>query len=329
MFGGLGLGIIYVVISNISFAVNTVSARRGMLSGSALQGVYLSVLLGTPIFVVSALISTQIFHWGDITVGRYWVLAGAGVLHFLFGRYCNYRTLGILGANRANPLVQSNALFSVALAVWLLSESVTLLMWGGIALLMVAPSLSAPRRRKASPAGAPPAAPAQGESRPVAGGAPSTTAKAVDALPTAKVAEGYFFGVLNAIAWGTSPLLIRYALEDSGGLGVLGALVAYTAAAAVLLPTLAVAGIRDNLRTMDKTARGWFLSSTLMVSMAQLFRFMALSVAPVAVVVPLLRAGGVFVLPMSYLINRKVESFEPRVLGAVVLSLAGAILLVI
>jgi drug/metabolite transporter (DMT)-like permease len=322
MFSGLGLGIVYVLISNVSFAVNTVSARRGMLSGSALQGVYLSVLLGMPIFLVAAFITTQIFDFRDITLGRYWVLAAAGILHFLFGRYCNYRALGILGANRANPLVQSNAFFSVVLAVWLLNETVTGLMWGGIALLMVAPSLSAPRRRKPAPAVA------TTEVRPVAGAAP-VVVKAVDSLPTSKVMEGYFWGVLNALAWGTSPLLIRYGLEDSGGLGVLGALAAYTAAAAVLLPTLASSAIRTNLLTMDKTARKWFLSSTVTVSMAQLFRFMALSVAPVAVVVPLLRAGGVFVLPMSYLINRKVESFEPRVLGAVALSLAGAILLVI
>jgi drug/metabolite transporter (DMT)-like permease len=299
-----------------------VSARRGMLSGSAHQGVYLSVLLGMPIFLVAAFITTQIFDFRDITLGRYWVLAAAGILHFLFGRYCNYRALGILGANRANPLVQSNAFFSVVLAVWLLNETVTGLMWGGIALLMVAPSLSAPRRRKPAPAVA------TTEVRPVAGAAP-VVVKAVDSLPTSKVMEGYFWGVLNALAWGTSPLLIRYGLEDSGGLGVLGALAAYTAAAAVLLPTLASSAIRTNLLTMDKTARKWFLSSTVTVSMAQLFRFMALSVAPVAVVVPLLRAGGVFVLPMSYLINRKVESFEPRVLGAVALSLAGAILLVI
>jgi drug/metabolite transporter (DMT)-like permease len=160
-------------------------------------------------------------------------------------------------------------------------------------------------------------------------GAAPITVKEVDSLSTSKVMEGYFWGVLNALAWGTSPLLIRYGLEDSGGLGVLGALAAYAAAAAVLLPTLASSAIRTNLLTMDKTARRWFLSSTVTVSMAQLFRFMALSVAPVAVVVPLLRAGGVFVLPMSYLINRKIESFEPRVLGAVALSLAGAILLVI
>ena len=63
--------------------------------------------------------------------------------------------------------------------------------------------------------------------------------------------------------------------------------------------------------------------------MAQLFRFMALSVAPVVIVVPLLRAGGVLVVPMSYLINRKIESFEPRVMAAIALSLAGAILLVL
>jgi drug/metabolite transporter (DMT)-like permease len=112
MFSGLGLGIVYVLISNISFAVNTVSARRGMLSGSALQGVYLSVLLGMPIFLVAAFITTQVFDFRDIAPGRYGVLAAAGILHFLFGRYCNYRALGILGANRANPLVQSNAFFS-------------------------------------------------------------------------------------------------------------------------------------------------------------------------------------------------------------------------
>ena len=135
MLGGFGLGILYVAISNISFAINTVSARRGMLSGSAWQGVYLSVLIGTPIFLISALVSGQILHWPEIGPFKYGILGFAGVLHFLFGRYCNYRTLGILGANRANPIVQSNALFSVALAIPLLGESVTPLMWAGIALL--------------------------------------------------------------------------------------------------------------------------------------------------------------------------------------------------
>lgn len=331
MLGGLGLGILYVAISNISFAINTVSARRGMLSGSAWQGVYLSVLIGTPIFLISALVSAQIFHWAEIGPFKYGILGLAGVLHFLFGRYCNYRTLGILGANRANPIVQSNALFSVALAIPLLGESVTPLMWGGIALLMLAPSFSSPNRRKTvSTVAQETRATSQGNGTEHSrNDKPSSYASAVDELSTPKIIEGYFFGILNSIAWGASSLLIRYGLQDSDGLGVLGALIAYSAASLVLLPTLLNRTLRRDLWNMDRTAGKWFLSSTITVSMAQLFRFMALSVAPVVIVVPLLRAGGVLVVPMSYFINRKIESFEPRVLIAIALSLAGALLLVL
>ena len=47
-------------------------------------------------------------------------------------------------------------------------------------------------------------------------------------------AEGYFFGILGATAYGTSPIFIRAALVDNG-LGVFGGLVSYSAAAVILV----------------------------------------------------------------------------------------------
>ena len=63
--------------------------------------------------------------------------------------------------------------------------------------------------------------------------------------------------------------------------------------------------------------------------LANLFRFMALAIAPVSIVVPLLRISNVFSLFFSFLLNRSMESFDPRVILGIVVSGVGAALLVL
>ncbi|MDE2765106.1 MAG: EamA family transporter [Chloroflexota bacterium] len=318
----MGLAIAYILLSSASFALNQASVRRGMLRGSALQGVYSSSVIGVVFLLLAAAVSAQLFRAGDIVPTGYLMLAAAGVNHFILGRYCNHRAIGAIGANRARVVEGANAPFSILLAVALLSEEVTALMWGGIALVMLGPVIvfrrSSGARAAASAAG-------------VAGGSGSGGASPVIAQPTAppvKYVEGYLFGVLNAASWSISPLLIRSALEDTG-LGVLGSLTAYAASTAVLLPLLALPSVRRNLRSADMSTGRWFVVSAFSVVTAQMFRYLALSVAPVTIVVPIMRASSVLLLPVSYLINRRLESFEPRVILGVLLSIAGSLLVVL
>lgn len=318
----IGLGVLYALLSTFSFSVNQVSVRRGMLSGSAAQGVYVSVLLGTPILLLIAIATMQLFRFEAISPEGYLWLASAGIAHFIFGRYTNYRTVGALGAIRARPVIQMGFLVSIAFAVLWLKEEITGMMWIGIALVTVAPMMLYLRR--------------SGNESVVPGntGLPKASSKQTKpseliSPPRSKLIEGYLFGTINAVIFGFTPLMVRQGLVDSDGLGVLGAFVAYSGAALVLMPTLVFPGVRRVLAGIDRTSGRWFVSATTAVLMAQMFHFLALSVAPVSLVMPIQRAGSVFLLPMSYLINRQSESFEPRILFAIAVSITGSLIIVL
>ena len=96
--------------------------------------------------------------------------------------------------------------------------------------------------------------------------------------------------------FGVSPILIRFALEDSGGLGVLGGLVSYAAAAAILAPIALFSGQASGALNLDRGTQVWFLSGGLTIFLGHMFRFLALSLAPVTIVIPLLRSQTIFAL---------------------------------
>lgn len=294
------LGVAYTAVAAVFFGLNGATFRRGVLGGSALQGVYVTVLGGVPLFLLAALVTQQAFRLDALELRAYTILAGSGVLHFLLGRYSNFRAYAALGQTRAQPLLQASTLVSVVIAVIFLREEVTPLMAAGIALVMVGPAISATR----------------------------TAPAAATLAPPVRLAEGYAFGTLNALAFGVSPVLVRYALGDSG-LGIVAGLTAYLGAGAVLALGFALPGVRASLSGMNPGARGWFAVGTLTVFAAHMFRFLALSAAPVSVVIPLLRGGAFLHVVAAWLINRDYETFDRRVLAGIAVSVSGSVALVV
>ena len=71
-----------------------------------------------------------------------------------------------------------------------------------------------------------------------------------------------------------------------------------------------------------------FLAAGFFVFAAQMFRFIALSLAPVAVITPLQRTGAIFVLGLSWAVNRHLEKITWQVVAGLLFSVAGAVLLV-
>ena len=319
------LGALFAVLSALSFGFSTIAARRGVVGSSASYGLYITVIMGVPLFVVAAAATGQLLDTFDLSLEALGMLSAAGVLHFLIGRYCNYRCIDAIGSNRSQPLQATNTLYSVVVAVLVLGENVTPLMFVGILLLMVGPLVMIERRRQPQPA------PTESNATPVATPASSQSAPSdAPARPNAAIApryaEGYLYGLLSAAAYGTSPVMIRYALEDTG-LGVAGGMVAYIAAASVLVASLALPGRIRDLSGFNLKIISFFLASAVAVFLAQLFRFAALAIAPVSVVTPLTRLGVVFTPFLAFIFNRNLESFSPRVLMGIAISGIGALLL--
>ena len=147
-------------------------------------------------------------------------------------------------------------------------------------------------------------------------------------MPPLKLAEGYFFGLAAAAIYGNTPIMVRAALQDSE-LGIMGGLASYIAAAAVLMVTLLVPGKLMKVAAERKTAGPWFYANTVASFFAQMFRYMALGIAPVTIVAPLARTLALFTLAFSFLINRKLEYFGARVIIGILLSVVGSVILVL
>ncbi|MPZ53813.1 MAG: EamA family transporter, partial [Acidimicrobiia bacterium] len=136
-------GILFTLLSAASFGANNVVVRRGLLGMSAGQGLYITVLLGIPLFGLAALLSGQLFRLGDLTWFGGGLLAVAGVVHFVAGRYCTFRAVGAIGANRTMPLQALSGFYSVIIAVIFLDEHLSMIIAIGIVLAMLGPGLIA------------------------------------------------------------------------------------------------------------------------------------------------------------------------------------------
>lgn len=316
------LGVVYSLLSAASFGFNNVATRRTVLAASATIAVYASAFLGLPLFLVASVVTGEAFQAGRVPLGGYFWLAASGIVHFILGRYCNYRSIGAIGSNRSQPIQASNLVFTVLISVLFLAERPQLHTLVGTALIMLGPLVSVRRARPALvPAG---------------GGQPNRRPE-----PPVRLLEGYLFGLLAAACYGSSPALVKLGLAEAP-LPVWGATVSVGASFLVLLLSLLRPGqvgivlgslsLRDSLRDGQgrwwNTPLSWLLVGAVTIVAAQMFRYLAIGQMDVTVSAPLIATVGVFSVLFSWLFNRHVESFSPSVLLGVALSVAGSVVLV-
>ena len=136
------------------------------------------------------------------------MLALAGVLHFVVGRYGNFRAAQAIGANLVGPVIQLGLAVTLTLAVLVLKEPLT--------------PLRHPRHRAAGAragADAQCRLPTPMQRRQRGRGLPKF-------LP--RYAEGYTFALMAALVYGVTPLLIRLAVIGGDlGSGIAGGLISY------------------------------------------------------------------------------------------------------
>jgi uncharacterized membrane protein len=316
------LGGLLALMSAAAFGFETATARRGVVTASVAQALAITVPLGVPIFLAVAAAFGALGIAASFSREAVFYLAAAGVLHFVWGRYCNYRAVKAMGANLAAPIQQSSMLVTLALAIVVLGEHLTPLRVIGIGLVMLGPALAYRSARRVAPA----AVAGTGERSDAGLRAPVAIEPRQVFRPN--YAEGYLFALLSATGYGISPVLIRSALENRMlEAGLAGGLISYSAATLAFVLILLWPGQWRHVRSLDRGAAKWFMVSGVCVCLAQMLRYMALALAPVSVVAPIQRLSLVFRLYFSRILNPQHEQFGGRIVTATVVSLAGALAL--
>jgi uncharacterized membrane protein len=292
------------LLAAATFAMNNAAFRRGALTGSVWQAMAISLPLGVVMFFAAALATGSIGLVAAFPTQSVVLLAVAGILHFAWGRYCNFRATKAMGGNLVGPVQQVSLIITLGLAVGVLGEAVTPLRLLGIVLVVLGPAIML------------------GGARPAAG------ADAEAPVFRPNYAEGYTFALLSASGYGASPVLVRMSLEGGGiGGSLAGGLIAYLAALAVLAPALILPARLRELSEMDRGSAKWFTASGVLVSLSQMFGYAALALAPVSVVTPIQRLSLVFRVFAGSLLNRDYEVLGARVWVATIIGLAGALAL--
>lgn len=298
------LGALLALASAAFFGLNSAATRRGVLKGTVLQGIAITVPLGVPVFLVFALAMggfAAMAGWSPAV----WVwMTLAGIVHFVIGRYGNYRATQALGATLSTPVMQVSILVALVLAFVFLGERVNTVNLAGIALIVFGPMVLLGRRRIVAAKG---------------------SAKGFEP----QYVPGMVWGMVGALGYGTSPLFIALALKQSGSLAdsVAGGLVSYVAATLVVGLLLIPAGGARYVSGIDRDSLRWFLLSALLVALSQVFRYLAMAVAPVSLVVPIQRLSVLFRLIFNAILNRDHEVFDRWVVWSILLSIAGAVAL--
>ena len=286
--------------------------RRGVLRASPLQGIYVAVPLGVPLFIVTALVTGQLARFAELGADAFWLLVALGIIEYLIGRYSNFQAIQALGANASEPFRCLSVVVAILLANLVLHETVTSIQAFGIILVTIAPIIMLDRSKN----------------KPV----PDAASPISEPSFTVRQAKGYLFGMVTALAFGSTPLLIRTAIGGTG-LGMIGGVISYAGATSILLVLLLHPRILNALKTIPRASLRWFGLTSITSFLAHMFRFVALDIAPVSIVAPLAQTSAVFTVLFAYIFNRlsrtQSEIFRPRVLFAILLSMIGSIALVV
>jgi drug/metabolite transporter (DMT)-like permease len=269
-----------------------------------------TVPLGIACFVPIALLTGELFRLPEFPAAAMAWMSGLGVLHFVIGRYCNFRANAVAGVNLTAPVVQLQVVVTMVLAVIVLHEPCTALQMIGGVLILVGSLITQ-----------------QAPARIGAGGAAVAAKPATPADFAPRYVAGYVFASLAALAYGSTPIMARFALEHTGpAASVLGGLIAYIAATIVVSVAFLSPQLRRNVAAMNRGNARWFVASGVCVAAAQGFFFAAVAIAPVMLVMPLLQLSLAFRMLFSTWLNPHHEIVGPLVLAGVVVSVGGALM---
>jgi drug/metabolite transporter (DMT)-like permease len=304
---------VFALLSAAAFALNNAAARRGVVTGTPSQGMALTVPIGVACFLLVAVVTGEIFRAAQFPSAAAAWMTGVGLLHFIFGRYCNYRANREAGVNLTAPVIQLQVIVTLVLAVVILHEPCTVLQAIGGLLILSGSFITQRQPVRVRPATA-------------VGAAPTEAVKPAAPVFVPRYFFGYLFATGAALGYGSSPILARFALAETGPAGgILGGLIAYGAATLFVALIMLWRPLRENVMALKRENVPWFIASGVFVAIAQGFFYSAVAVAPIMLVMPILQLSLVFRLIFAMWLTPDQEVFGPLVIVGAAISIAGSL----
>jgi DME family drug/metabolite transporter len=288
---GVSLQILLALGTAFAFATSSVLVRFGVEQSEPIAALFVTVTVNVIVlWVVSLLLYDVTF---DLWAWRYFIIAG--VFAPVLGRLCNYIGLQRVGVNLTLPISNANPLVSVALAVLLLGETVSLRGQVGALAAIVGGILLASANR---------------------GSSGDFGFRYRDLL----------FPVAGAFIYGSVQLLRK------AGMGLVpappvGAAVNITTSWLVVIGLLTVVpGQRERISTSREDLQ-YFVLAGLASSLGLVCLYAALLSGKIVIVTPILNASPLFALILTYVFLRDRERFSLQVFAGTILVVTGVALL--
>jgi drug/metabolite transporter (DMT)-like permease len=294
-------GLILGLIAAVTFAVGIVLVRKTAgEAGEAFTISAMSVFTGVPLFIIAITVNGGWHYLVNSPAKAIWLLAAAGLIHFVVGRLSAYESWRLIGANRGTPITQISPAYTVILSWIFLGERLTvyvaigtLCMLAGVFLISREKGSGASGKRKL----------------------------------TGDEVKGILLALAAALCWGITPVLIKPAVQETGS-AVVGNLISYAAASIVMGLFLFAKKRRENFKRLSLKKNVLPMAvSGLFTAAGQLFYFAALSRSPANVIAPLISIEIVFVFLLSFVVNRKGEYFTLKVAAGMAAAVVGTFLL--
>jgi transporter family protein len=291
----MDLGPLFAILTAAAFAVPQVLVRRVTYqSGESFTPLSVSMLVGTPLFVILVSLAGEWSAFAAFTWQQYVLLAATGLVHLIIARYLFFSATRIIGANPTAAITRTSVIFSVVFGIAFLGETVT--GWQVFAAVMI-----------------------------MVGAVLTTTEFSRRTFRIS--ARGLLMSLGCALSSAGSATLIRPVMTETDAVYT-ATFVMYLAAFVVMVAVILWRRQRQ-MTILPGNSRDLILLSIGGVFLVggHLLRFAALARSPVSIVQPLVATIVIFVLLFSWLLNRRIDVFNWRVLAGIALVLAGIFLI--
>lgn len=235
-------------------------------------------------YTLTAYSTNSLLLLRKLTFGQILPFIIAGILHFVIGRYILYTAVHHIGASSTMPIASTSNILAAFIAIPLLNEKITVLKIGGLITAGFGIGLIAMQN-----------------------------------LNIKKFKKGFILSLVSAVIFASTSLIIRYGLLILN-LPIIGILISYISAAPIYLAILPSKTIKYEIKSLPKYVLLYISIAGVLVNFGQLFRYLALSVSEVSVVAPLIATNPIFTILWSYLLNRRIENIDLKlVIGAIII----------
>jgi uncharacterized membrane protein len=290
------MAILFALITNLAYGLDFYFVRRGLMeSPEPMAAAFITLTVNICFFV---LLSVLFEPLGQLTWSLVYLFIIAGLLAPGAARLLSYRGLETLGMSISVPIVNAESIFSVILAMVFLNEAITLVIGAGVLSIIVGLVLLGLESGR---------------------GKEATVGK--------KIRYRYLLYPLTAsVFYGLSVFVRKLGLNVLGS-PILGA--AFTSGTSwLILTTSLVAG--GHVKELSKVTRQSFIYFLLgggATCVAWYSLFNALHIGKVSIVTPIATSYSLVTLFFSYVLLRKVERINRRIVAATLLVVGGIILL--